>query len=260
MGRRSEPLGPQRQRDPVAREPCPAIFHGHTRPIDIHRHRPEDRSPPGQVQLRGQRGRRRFRRDLGRGAGIVPQTMGGKGRRDRLAVLQRREHRGKPLCREHRTEERDGRTIGKAEPLVDMDLCAFRQLQRGRLVRVGDPGLQQQDAPFRHPARRRQVLMEPHPAAQRIGGGPVTHENARAAPRVDRACLRQIGQRASDRVPVHAKPFGQLRLGRQPVARRILPARDFLGDVVADRGPEGGTSHRCHQNFMRRPLVSTRGL
>jgi hypothetical protein len=123
-----------------------------------------------------------------------------------------------------------------------MDAVTLGQVQRLGLLRAGAARLKQQNPFFRHAARGQQVLVEPHTLADRVGHLPVLHEDARPAPCMHRAGLRQGGQRAAYGMPVHAETFGKLRLGRQAVARRVVPIGDLIGQVVADRGPERGSS------------------
>lgn len=253
-------IRPKRQRHALAREPCPAILDGLARAIHIDRNRAQQRRPDGKLQLRGHGRGGGFCGDLCAGAGVIGQAMGRETRRDRRVVAQVIQECRKACGRKDRVKERDGRAIGQTEAFEDMDLRVGGKGEGRRLARVGAPGFQKQDAPVRHPSGGHQILVKPHPAPQRIGGGAVAHEDAGATAGMHRARCRQIGQRAAQRVAVHAEAVRKLCLGGQPVARAIMAARDVLRDLIADRRPERGSSHACHQSFTQRPLAAGRGL
>ena len=135
-----------------------------------------------------------------------------------------------------------GTSSEKTQPLVDMDPRALRQLQRLGLLRAGRARLEHKRPLLRHPSGGREVLVEPHALADRVGHLAVLDEHAGPAPCMNRAGVSQIRKRAPHRVPVDAEARGELRLGRQAFARRVMAPRDFIAKLVADRGPEGGSS------------------
>jgi hypothetical protein len=159
------------------------------------------------------------------------------------------EHSGKACRREHRPVQGDRHAIGKAKALADLDPFPRREAKRRGLAGIGISRLEAEHAFRRRLACGIQIPVKAHAPAQRVGGLHMRHEHARTAARVHQAGLGQIGQRAADRVAIDPEPVGQSGLRRKLVAAAVLAGGDLLAQRIADRGPEGGSSHHCHQIF-----------
>ena len=122
--------------------------------------------------------------------------------------------------------------------------------------------LQHQNLLGRHPPRRREVLVEPHPLADGVIRGPLRHEDPRSATAVGQPALVHVADRPAHRVTVDPKPRRQLRLGREPIAGGVFPRGDVMGQGGGDGFPDRSTGHVAEVSHIQacasgRPAANT---
>ena len=121
--------------------------------------------------------------------------------------------------------------------LIDNRMHLGQVVCRHALCGESGRGWEQQPANFEHffESLRLQELHREHHARQQLAGSETCHVGSIASSNVEHVDLGERAHRLAQRPPRHAEPFGQLVLGRQPVAWAQVAGADHRPNAVDRR-------------------------
>lgn len=180
-------------------------------------------------------GRRGLGGQPGAGAGVIGNAHGSERPRHRTGFGQCRRQGRKPRRRKHRAKRGNGQAVDQRDALEHMHRRVAFKAQRRGLARLGAAGLDQQHLPRGHPPRSGDVLVKPHPPPQRVIGGARRDEDPSAAAGINQPLGGQPPHGGAQGVAIDAKARGKLRLGGQPLARKIARHRFRAAGPQRDR-------------------------